>query len=314
MAPPVAPGGSTEEDQMSHLAQAGPTRPAPLRLGSRTFGPEDRAVMAIVNRTPDSFFDNGATFTDRAALAAVDRAVAEGAEIVDIGGVKAGPGDEVDVAEECRRVVPFIAEVRARHPDLVISVDTWRHEVGAQACRAGADLINDTWSGFDPLLAEVAAQTGAGLLCSHTGGALPRSAPYRPRYDDVLADVVDTLTRLAERAVALGVRPDGIVIDPAHDFAKNTWHSLAVTRRIDELVATGWPVLVALSNKDFIGETLQRPVNERLAGTLAATAWCSAAGVRIFRAHAVRETRDTLDMIASIRGTRVPSHPVRALE
>jgi dihydropteroate synthase len=295
---------------VTHAPAAGST----LRLGSRTFGPDDLVVMAIVNRTRDSFFDQGATWDEQAALAAVDRAVAEGADIVDIGGVKAGPGEVVDTAEEIRRTAPFVATVRERHPSLVISVDTWRAEVGREVCAAGADLINDTWSGHDPALAEVAAEHQVGLVCSHAGGSVPRSAPYRPAYDDVVSDIVTTVTALADRAVAVGVRRDGIVIDPAHDFAKNTWHSLEVTRRLGELVATGWPVLVALSNKDFIGETLRRGTKERMAGTLAATAWSAAAGARIFRAHAVAETRDVLDMVASIRGTRPPARPARALE
>ncbi|HSA50215.1 MAG TPA: dihydropteroate synthase, partial [Yinghuangia sp.] len=122
--------------------------------------------MAIVNRTPDSFFDKGATFDDRPALEAVDRAVADGAAIVDIGGVKAGPGAEVDAAEEMRRTVSFVAEVRRRHPDVVISVDTWRHEVGEAVCAVGADLLNDAWGGVDPKLAEVAARHGAGIVCT----------------------------------------------------------------------------------------------------------------------------------------------------
>src|SRR6266567_9133901 len=135
----------------------------------------DRAlVMAIVNRTPDSFYDRGATFTDTAALAAVDRAVAEGADLVDIGGVKAGPGDEVDAAQESRRVVPFVAAIRGRHPDLLISVDTWRGDGPRAAVAEGADLINDTWAGADPDLAGVAAELGVGIVCSHTGGAQPR--------------------------------------------------------------------------------------------------------------------------------------------
>ena len=127
--------------------------------------------MAIVNRTPDSFYDAGRTFADDSAMAAVDAAVAVGAEIVDIGGVKAGPGEDVDLAEELRRTVDFVAAVRDRHPDVVISVDTWRHEVGDAVCRAGADLLNDAWGGHDPLLAHVAAQHGVGLVCTHTGGA-----------------------------------------------------------------------------------------------------------------------------------------------
>ncbi|MFV2112820.1 dihydropteroate synthase [Micromonospora sp. LOL_025] len=284
-----------------------------LRLGGRTFGPDELVVMAIVNRTPDSFFDRGATFAQDSALRAVERAVEEGAEIIDIGGVKAGPGAEVDVAEEIRRTVETIAAVRAAFPDVVISIDTWRAEVAVEAVEAGADLLNDTWSGADPALAQVAAQTGAGLVCSHAGGLAPRTRPHRAAFADVVADVLTTVTGLAERAVALGVRADGILIDPAHDFGKNTRHSLEITRRLGELSGTGWPLLVALSNKDFIGETLDLPVAERLEGTLAATAVSAWLGARVFRAHQVRPTRRVLDMVASIRGDRPPTLTRRGL-
>jgi dihydropteroate synthase len=286
---------------------------APLRLGSATFAPGEFAVMAIVNRTPDSFFDRGATFAADAALAAVDRAVADGADIIDIGGVKAGPGDHVDAAEELRRTIPTIEAVRARFPGVVISIDTWRAEVAREAVAAGADLLNDTWGGADPALAEVAAETGAAIVCSHAGGLAPRTRPHRIAFADVVADVITTVTGLAERALALGVRADGILIDPAHDFGKNTRHSLAITRRLDELVATGWPVLVALSNKDFVGETLDVPLEERLDGTLAATTVSAWLGARIFRAHQVRPTRQVLDMVASIRGDRPPAIARRGL-
>ncbi|MEU5946873.1 dihydropteroate synthase [Micromonospora sp. NPDC047465] len=284
-----------------------------LRLGGRTFGPGELVVMAIVNRTPDSFFDRGATFAQDSALRAVERAVEEGAEIIDIGGVKAGPGAEVDVAEEIRRTVATIAAVRAAFPDVVISIDTWRAEVAVEAVAAGADLLNDTWSGADPALARVAAETGAGLVCSHAGGLAPRTRPHRAAFPDVVADVVATVTGLAERAVGLGVRADGILIDPAHDFGKNTRHSLEITRRLDELTDTGWPLLVALSNKDFVGETLDLPVAERLEGTLAATAVSAWLGARVFRAHQVRPTRRVLDMVASIRGDRPPAATRRGL-
>ncbi|WP_422738149.1 dihydropteroate synthase [Micromonospora sp. WMMD729] len=284
-----------------------------LRLGARSFAPGELVVMAIVNRTPDSFFDRGATFAADSALRAVQRAVDEGADIIDIGGVKAGPGTEVDVTEEIRRTVDTIGAVRAAFPEVVISIDTWRAEVAAEAVAAGADLLNDTWSGVDPALARVAARTGAGLVCSHAGGLAPRTRPHRAAFDDVVADVVGTVTGLAERAVAAGVRPDGILIDPAHDFGKNTRHSLEITRRLGELTATGWPVLVALSNKDFVGETLDLPVGERLEGTLAATAVSAWLGARVFRAHQVGPTRRVLDMVASIRGDRPPSSTRRGL-
>jgi dihydropteroate synthase len=284
-----------------------------LRLGPRVFGADDLAVMAIVNRTPDSFYDGGANVQLAAALAAVARAVDEGADVVDIGGVRAGHGPPVGVGEELARVLPVVSAVRERFPDIVISVDTWRAEVAAQVIAAGADLINDTWAGADPDLVGVAAGTGAGLVCSHTGGLAPRTDPHRVCYDDVVADVRATVTTAATRAVEAGVRRDGVLIDPTHDFGKNTRHSLELTRRLDELVATGWPVLVALSRKDFIGETLDLPPTERLEGTLAATAISAWLGARMFRAHDVRATRRVLDMVASIRGTRQPAVARRGL-
>ncbi len=284
-----------------------------LRLGAQVFGPDDLAVMAIVNRTPDSFYDGGANVELAAALDSVGRAVDEGAAIVDIGGVRAGHGPPVDVAEELERVLPVVAGVRDRFPQVVISVDTWRAPVAAQVVAAGADLINDTWAGADPDLPAVAASTGAGLVCSHTGGLAPRTDPHRVSYPDVVADVIGTLSTAADRAVEAGVRRDGILVDPTHDFGKNTWHSLELTRRLDELVATGWPVLVALSRKDFIGETLDLPPAERLEGTLAATAISAWHGARVFRAHDVRATRRVLDTVASIRGIRPPAVARRGL-
>jgi dihydropteroate synthase len=269
--------------------------------------------MAIVNRTPDSFYDKGATFDDEAALAAVDRAVAEGADIIDIGGVKAGPGSDVPPAEEVARVAPFVAVVRRRHPDVVISVDTWRAEVARAVLGEGADLVNDAWGGVDPEVFAVAAEAGAGVVCTHAGGLPPRTRPHRVVYDDVVADVVARTTALARAAVAAGVSPDRVLVDPGHDFGKNTRHSLEATRRLGELVGTGWPVLVALSNKDFVGETLDVPLDERLTGTLAATAVSAWLGARVFRAHNVAATRQTLDMVAAIQGTRPPLRTTRGL-
>ena len=284
-----------------------------LRLGGHVFEPDQLLVMAIVNRTPDSFYRPGMTWDPAAAMERVHAVVAEGADIVDIGGVPARPGDDVDVREEIRRTVPFIAAVRDAYPDLVISVDTWRHEVGREASAAGADLLNDSWGGWDARLVEVAAESGSGVVCSHAGRLPPRTRPFRVTYEDVVKDVLDITTGLTARAVDAGVDPERILIDPAHDFGKNTWHSLEVTRRLAELVATGWPVLVSLSNKDFVGETLSVPVDDRLAGTLATTAVSAWLGARVFRAHQVRETRHVLDMVSAIRGDIPPVCAVRGL-
>jgi dihydropteroate synthase len=273
-----------------------------LRLGSREWPPGSFAVMGVINRTPDSFFDQGATYGFGAALAATGRAVAAGADIVDIGGVKAGPGDEVSTAEEIRRVCGLVAAVRDAHPAVVISVDTWRAEVAQAVAEAGADLINDAWGGADPGVAAVAAEYGIGLVCSHAGGLAPRTGPHRPRYGDVTRDVISHVTSGAERAAAAGVRADAILIDPAHDFGKNTWHSLELTRRLGELTGTGWPVLAAVSNKDFIGETLALPAGERQEGTVAALAICAWLGARVLRVHDVAGARQALSAVAWARG------------
>ena len=284
-----------------------------LTLRGRTFGPGEFAIMAIVNRTPDSFYDKGATFGFEVALERVATVVEQGAHIVDIGGVKAAPGVEVTVEEEIERTVPFVAAVRAAYPELIISVDTWRHEVGDAVCRAGADLLNDAWGGADPQLADVAARHQVGIVCTHAGGLSPRVRPHRIAYDDVVGEVRDYIVALAERAVSLGAPRESVIIDPAHDFGKNTYHSLELTRRLDALVGTGWPVLVSLSNKDFVGETLGLPVDQRLIGTLAATSACALQDARVYRVHNVVETRQTLEMIASIRGDRPPARTVRGL-
>jgi len=284
-----------------------------LKLGRHEFADDATLMMAIVNRTPDSFYDRGATWAEDSAFDRVAQVVDQGAEIVDIGGIKAAPGAEIDANEERRRVVDFVARVRAAYPDLVISVDTWRSEVGRAVCEAGADLLNDAWGGYDPALVEVAAEYDAAVVLTHTGGVTPRTRPHRIEYADVVADAIASTVGQAERAVSLGVDRRSVLIDPAHDFGKNTFHSLEVTRRLGEMTSTGWPVLVSLSNKDFVGETLDLPVGERLTGTLATTAICALAGARVFRVHEVVETRHVVDMVRSIAGLRPPKRAIRGL-
>ncbi|MGH3990840.1 MAG: dihydropteroate synthase [Pseudonocardiaceae bacterium] len=273
-----------------------------LKLGSHEFADDELVVMGVVNRTRDSFYDAGATYQLQDAINAVDSAVENGAQIVDIGGVKAGIGPDVSTAEEIRRITSLVPLVRERHPTLVISVDTWRGEVAEAVLGAGADVINDAWGGYDPHVAEVAAQYGAGLVCTHAGGLTPRTEFSGIDYPDVMADIRSTVDRLAERAVRLGVPRDSILVDPGHDFGKTTRHSLELTRRLRELTSGPWPVLVAVSNKDFIGETLDLPVTERLEGTIATLAVCAWSGARVFRVHNVSEARRALDVVSLIKG------------
>lgn len=304
---------------MTELPDGVPVGAAPLVLRGREVGrgPDGSVrgvVMAIVNRTTDSFYAPARLVDDGAALEAAHRAWEQGAQILDVGGVRAGAGPEVDEAEETARVVPFVARVREEVPDLLVSVDTWRSGVAREAIAAGADLINDTWAGHDPALVEVAGAAGVGVVCSHTGGAVPRTDPYRVEYPGgVLADVVAALRAAAARAVECGVPPSSVLVDPTHDFGKNTWHSLELLRRTGALAGLGFPLLVALSRKDFVGETLGLPPEERLEGTLAATALAAWLGARVFRAHDVAATRRVLDLVAAVRGEAPPRAAVRGL-
>jgi dihydropteroate synthase len=281
-------------------------------FGRRTFDfGQQVAVMAIVNRTPDSFYDRGATFGFEAALAAAERAVAEGADWVDIGGVKAGPGPPVDEAEELDRVLPLVAAVRER-TDAVVSVDTFRATVARRALAAGADVVNDPSGLRDPAVAEAAAEAGAGLIVMHTGGP-PRTRPHRAAYDDVVAEVRAFLLDRAALARRHGVPAERLVIDPGHDFHKNTFHSLELTRRLEELTGLGYPLLVACSNKDFVGETLDLPLDERLEGSLAAAVVSVLKGADLVRVHQVGPTVRAVRMTEAILGRRPPAATRRGL-
>jgi dihydropteroate synthase len=281
-------------------------------FGRRTFDfSREVAVMAVINRTPDSFYDGGASFALEDALATADRALAEGAAWLDVGGVKAGPGPEVSEAEELERVLPVVEALRPR-TDAVISVDTFRAGVARRALAAGADVVNDPSGLHDPKLAEVAAEAGAGLVVMHTGGP-PRTRPHRSAYRDVVAEVAAFLDDRAAQARRAGVAAERIVVDPGHDFHKNTYHSLELTRRLGELTTLGYPVLVALSHKDFIGETLAAPLHQRLEGSLAAAVVSVMHGASIVRVHEVAPTVRALRMTEAILGRRPPAVARRGL-
>ena len=215
-------------------------------------------------------------------------------------------------------MVPVVEQVRAAFADLPISVDTWRSEVAEAAAAAGADLINDTWAGHDPGAGRRRgpARARGGVLAHRRGGAAHRpAAPRVPGHglDGVVADVLDTLRAAAARAVDAGVDPRSVLVDATLDFGKTTWHSVHLLRRTPELVALGFPTLVALSRKDLVGESLDLPVDQRLEGSLAATAVAAWLGATVFRTHDVRATRRVVEMTAVLRGEVPPARAVRGL-
>lgn len=274
--------------------------------------------MGIINRTSDSFFAGNRHADLDSAKRALDAHVAAGADIVDVGGVRAGQeGEQVSAEQEVERVLPFLAHARETYPDLVLSLDTWRSEVAREAGTVGIDLVNDTWAGHDPELVGVAAQIGAGVVVSHTGGLPPRTDPVKVTYGpdplDVVRDVLRTLAAGARTAQQAGIPTERILVDPTLDFGKTTAHSLEVLRHTADIAALGFPILQALSRKDFVGESLGLEPDERLEGTLASTAVAAWLGATVFRAHDVRATRRVVDMVAVIRGDRAPVLAVRGV-
>ena len=284
---------------------------APRRdIAGRSFDfDREVAVMAVINRTPDSFYDKGATFSLDRAVEAVDRAVREGADWVDIGGVKFSPdGPAVSGEEEADRVLPVVEAAARNHPGTVISVDTFRAEVAVAAIAAGAHVVNDTTGLHDPAVAEVVAtHPHTQLIITHSL-AQPRTHFPRPHYDDVALEISAFLRERVALALSLGVRPEQIIIDPGHDLNKNTRHTLELTRRLDEIAEVGYPMLAAVSNKDFVGETLDRPQGERLEGSLAAEVVCILLGARIVRMHNVRAAVDAARLTEAVLGWREPAY------
>ncbi len=287
-----------------------------LSLGARTFDLERSvAIMAIVNRTPDSFYDRGRTYALQAAVEHAQQQLAEGADIIDVGGVKAGPGEDVPVEVERERILPFVESFR-RVSNAPLSIDTFRAAIAAEALAAGADLINDVSGMVEPEIADaVAAHPHAGLVVMHAGGP-PRTRPFRPTYTpDVTTVAVRRCRDLAEEAQRRGVARERIVVDPGHDFGKNTLQSLELTRRLPELCALGYPVLVALSNKDFLGETLGGvAVEERVEASLAAAVTSVILGARIVRVHNTGATFRAIRTTEAILGWRGPAMAARGLD
>ncbi len=284
-----------------------------LTLGDRTYDITDRAlIMGILNRTPDSFYDKGATFALDDLVARADGLVADGADLLDVGGVKAGPGPAVGEAEELDRVVPAIGALRARF-DVPLSVDTWRASVAKEAYAAGAVVGNDI-SGFaDPEYLAVAADAGATVVATHIRLG-PRIPDPEPVYGDVVATVTAYLLERATWALDAGLTGDRIALDAGLDLGKTAAQSLVLLRASEELAALGYPLLLSASNKTFLGVVLGLELGERREASLAATAIGAAKGCRIMRVHDVAAHRQVADTMAAIHaarragGTAAPTH------
>ena len=274
-----------------------------LRLGPRAFDVTTRAlVMGILNRTTDSFFDRGAHFEMDRFLTRAEQLVAEGADLLDVGGVKAGPGPEVSAEEELDRVVPAVTALSERF-DIAVSVDTWRAEVARAAFAAGASVGNDI-SGFaDPDYLVVAAKAGASVVATHIR-LLPRIPDPRPRYDDVVVTVCDELVGLARRARDAGIPPDRIMVDAGLDLGKTAEQSLTLLRASDRLAGLGWPLLLSASNKTFLGVVLGLEIHARREASLSAAALGVTLGCRVVRAHDVLGTRRVCDAVAAVLAAR----------
>ena len=266
--------------------------------------------MGIVNRTPDSFYDGGRTDLDET----VDHALGlteQGASIIDVGGVKAGPGPQVSPEEEASRLLPVVEAIAARS-DVVISVETARPDIARAAIEEGAAIVNDVTSLADEGLATVCAETGAALVLMHSGGQI-RGRPRHPTYDDVVRAVRAAWEEGAALVRDAGLTDEQIIVDTGLDFGKNTFQSLALSKRLDELVDVPWPVLVAPSRKDVVGETLDLHVEQRLEGTLALVALAVWMGASIVRVHDVRAAVRTVEMTEAVAGRLLPAAPRRGL-
>jgi dihydropteroate synthase len=259
-------------------------------------------VMGILNRTPDSFYDQGAYFDFDSFLRKAESLVEQGADFLDIGGVKAGPGPEVTVEEELDRVIPAVEALRARF-DLPISVDTFRARVVRAAFAAGAQIGNDI-SGFaDPDYLPAAAEHGASVVATHIRLA-PRVPDPTPHYDDLLTDVRTFLRDRAEKALAAGIPRQRIMVDAGLDLGKNEAMSTTLLRNSDDLVSLGFPVFLSASNKRFLGVLVGTEVDDRREATWAAHALGIALGCRILRAHDVRGGRRVADTMAALLAER----------
>lgn len=257
--------------------------------------PSRALIMGVVNVTPDSFSDGGRFLDPEEAVALGIRLTRDGADIIDVGGESTRPGaDPVGAAEEIRRIQPVVAALAGR--DIVVSVDTTKTQVAEAALEAGAAIVNDVSALGADGMAEVVAESGAGVVLMHMQGT-PRTMQSHPTYGDVVAEVKDFLLERVSRAVELGVASDHIAIDPGIGFGKTIDHNLALLAHIDVLVATGYPVLLGTSRKSFLGAlTGEGRPEDRDIATAATSALAIAAGVSVVRVHNVAVSRPAVQI------------------
>lgn len=269
-----------------------------LSLPSGTLSLDRVRIMGILNRTPDSFYDHGKYQGLEAAIRRAEEMLAEGVDIIDVGGEKAGPGPAVSADEETRRVVPAIEAVRKR-TSIPISVDTFKPEVARRAIEAGADIINSI-GGFGELdMRRAAVETGAAAVIMHIRRE-PRVADPNPVYGDVVRDVRSFLVHRVQECIADGIAPERILVDPGPGFGKTSDQDVEILRNLRDFTDLPYPVLLAVSRKRFIGDTLGLATDERLEGSLAVAAWGTMKGVKIIRTHDVKATRRVVRMIEAV--------------
>jgi dihydropteroate synthase len=272
-------------------------------LRQRTLSFADRPlVMGIVNVTPDSFSDGGRHDTLQGALAHALKLAEDGADLLDIGGESTRPGSTpVPLEEEVRRVVPVVREL-ARRTTIPLSVDTSKAEVARQSIEAGAQIINDVTALADPAMPELARATSAGVILMHMQGT-PQTMQLDPRYDDVVNEIISFFEARLQVLTDLGIAAERIVVDPGIGFGKTVEHNIQLLARLEELTRLDRPICLGVSRKKFFGKLLDRPVGERLAGSLAVACFAMCRGAaQILRVHDVKETRDAVVMLAALLG------------
>jgi dihydropteroate synthase len=273
------------------------------RVGSLTFGP-DPVLMGVLNVTPDSFSDGGEFLGAEPAVLHAEKMFDEGAQVIDVGGESTRPGSEpVSPEEELRRVLPVIQGILSACPDSIVSIDTYRFSIAEAALDAGARAVNDVTALGDPRMAGLMAERGCPIILMHMLGE-PKSMQQDPRYEDVVREVRGFLAERVERAIRAGVEPENIILDPGIGFGKTMEHNLKLLKRLDSLVELGFPVLVGVSRKSFLGKiTCSEDPKSRLFGTMAANVLAYERGASLFRVHDVRANKEALAVAAAIRRT-----------